>query len=317
MKFFVTGATGFIGRNLCSLLREEGDAVCGTTLENPGNSSGLNAPSIKAQLYHCDITDKAKLKAALEAASPDAVVHLAAQAYVRKSWQDPRATFDTNILGTLNLFEAALELGTNPSIVSATSSIMYQTAKPPFKESDALVPSNPYGLSKIAADHLGTIFSEQYGLKIVNARIFPTTGPGKTGDAPNDFASKLAEIHLGLRPPRIEVERLGQKRDLLHVKDNVRALKLLAQKGVKGKCYNVCRGEAIGVKQMLEQMISFTGKKVEVVYDEARIRERGKDAAVVLGDPSKINALGWKPRYGYENLFKEIFDYWIGQYEKN
>jgi len=303
-KALVTGATGFIGSNLCKLLLQGGYEVSGTTLEKHDKMQGV-------KVFECDVKNKEQVSKIVKLVQPDAVFHLAAQPYVRKSWQDPKGTLETNVLGTLNVFESVMQQELDAVIVSATSSIMYQTAKPPFKETDALVPSNPYGLSKVAADHLGTMFAQQYGLKVVNARIFPTTGPGKIGDAPNDFATKLAEISLGQREPKLEVEGLSQKRDLIHVSDNVKALKLLAEKGKKGESYNICRGEAISVEEIVKQMIGFTGKEVELVYDQARIAERGKDVSVVLGDPAKIKSLGWKSAYSYQNLFKEIFDYWV------
>ena len=140
-------------------------------------------------------------------------------------------------------FEAARQMQKPPVVVSACSSAEYghvpQSAIP-VKEDQPLHPLHPYGISKVCLDLLAREYFLDYRVPAVNLRLFNTTGPGKTADAPSDFVRQLAEIKLGKRSPVIEVGNLKPRRAFLDVRDTVRAFYLAALKGKPGEAYNVC-----------------------------------------------------------------------------
>src|SRR5207237_4814655 len=151
--------------------------------------------------------------------------------------------FEANIMGSLHLFEAVRHMRRPPVIVSACSSAEYgnvPASKIPVTEEQPLQPLHPYGISKVCLDLLAREYFLDYNIPAVNLRVFNTTGPGKTSDAPSDFVRQLVRIKKGFQPPVIEVGNLKPHRAFLHVNDVVRGFYLAAIKGKRGEAYNLC-----------------------------------------------------------------------------
>lgn len=308
MDVLITGITGFIGSHLAEYLVKKELNIFGTfhTMKERRNIEHLKR---KISLLRCDIRNYQRIKEIVEEVKPKAIFHLAAQAYVIPSWKSPRDTIDTNVNGTINLFEAVKSAEINPRIIVACSSAAYgYGAKPPFRETDPLLPINLYGVSKAAQDLLCYQYHLNFKLDIIRARIFNTIGPRKEDDACSDFARQIPVIERGRVKPVIYVGNLSPRRDFTDVRDVVEALWILYKKGKAGEAYNICTGKTYSIESILKKLLSFSKKKIKVEQDPKRLRYT--DEEVISGDPEKILRLGWKPRTPIENSLKDILEYW-------
>jgi GDP-4-dehydro-6-deoxy-D-mannose reductase len=258
-------------------LRETGDEVLGLTETT-------------------DINDPDALGDALATFAPDAVYHLAALSSVRQSWRDPAGTFTVNALGTLNLCGVAANLAHRPRVLIISSAEVYGKVPPtalPVGEDQPLAPVTPYAASKAAAEMIGLQAWLGGGLEVVRTRAFNHTGPGQgPGFVVPDLASQVARAARG-ELDRIATGNLEVSRDLTDVRDIVRAYRLLMLRGEPGGVYNVCRGEAVLISDLLRRLMEIAGADVPVWVDPARARPA--DVARQSGDPGRIKALtGWQ-----------------------
>ncbi len=303
----ITGCGGFIGSYLAEFLIDKGYNVYGTVFDSTENIDHIKD---KINTMKIDMSDKSQIETAVEKSMPDIVFHLAAQSFVIPSWQDTEGTLKTNILGTLYLFDAIRKTGVNSAIIIASSSACYGLTnldEIPIKETKEFRPSSPYAVSKISADMLAYVYARAYGMKIIRARIFNTIGPRKKGNAVGDFAQMIAEAEKGKRSG-VGVGNLDPVIDFTDVRDLARALWLLAEKGEYGEAYNICSGRGHKLSDILEKLISFANKKIDVYRDEKKIRPI--DDPVFIGDNTKIKRLGWTPTIKMEDTLKDTLNYW-------
>ena len=182
----VTGAEGFIGSHMVKFLAAEGWNVIGGYRLHSSNSF----PKMKnVKFVQCDLTNGQSVERLFQKYEPTHVFHLGAQSLPTVSWADPVGTFESNIMGSLHLFEAIRHQKRRPIVVSACSSAEYGNVPPtaiPVKEEHPLRPLHPYGISKVCLDLLAREYFLDYQVPAVNLRLFNTTGPEKTNDAPSD-----------------------------------------------------------------------------------------------------------------------------------
>jgi len=305
----VTGAEGFIGSHLARYLQAKGWNVVGTYL--PDNHTSF--PKLpRLDFVQCDLRNGQRITQLVNTYQPSHVFHLGAQSLPTVSWANPVATFESNIMGSLYLFEGVRRLKRAPVVVSACSSAEYgrvPASAIPVKEDRPLRPLHPYGISKVCLDLLAREYFLDYKIPAVNVRLFNTTGPGKTNDAPSDFVRQLVAIKKGLQRPVIEVGNLKPRRAFLDVNDTVRAFYLAAMKGKHGQTYNVCATRTHKMSEILQRAIRLSGVKAEIRPVPRLMRP--SDEKIIFGSTAKIRKdLGWKPLRTIDQTLQSMLDYW-------
>ena len=289
-RALITGSEGFIGSHLKNLLESDGyDVWCST------QDAEKRSPALIDRTLLCDVRDAQQVELALRESNPDVIYHLAAQSYPTVSWTDPHTTLDTNVMGTVNIFEAVRRLEIDPIVIVACSSAEYGFVRPdetPVSESHELKPLHPYGVSKVAQDLLTYQYHANYGIRGVRARIFNTTGPGKVNDVVSDFCKRVVEVELGQRE-RITHGNLDARRDITDVRDMSRALQA-CENAAFGEAYNLCSNVAYTIEDILSIIIESSTTDVEAVLDPALIRPT--DEPIIMGDNTKFKSkTGWSP----------------------
>lgn len=264
-------------------------------------------------MINADIRDGYSLQKAFGEVKPDYCFHLASQSFVKESWNSPLETLGTNVLGTCNVLEAIRLTCPNCTTVVAGSSEEYGLVYPneiPIKETNPLRPMSPYGISKVAADKLGCLYYMSYGLKVIVTRSFNTSGP-RRGEvfATSNFAKQIAEIEAGIKEPVLHVGNLEAKRDWTDVRDVARAYWLAATKCKAGEVYNICRGEAWYIYEMLNTLLPMSSERIEVKQDPSRMRP--SDVPLLLGSAEKFKMITkWEPEVSFERMLQDLLGYW-------
>jgi GDP-4-dehydro-6-deoxy-D-mannose reductase len=305
----VTGAEGFIGSHMVKFLAaKDWNVVGGYRLHRPNSFPGMQ----NVKFVRCDLTNAQRVKSIFQEYKPTHVFHLGAQSLPTVSWADPVGTFESNIMGSLHVFEAIRHQKRHPIVVSACSSAEYGNVPAsaiPVSEEQSLRPLHPYGISKVCLDLLAREYFLDYQVPAVNIRLFNTTGPGKTNDAPSDFVRQLIRIKKGLQKPVIEVGNLKPRRAFLDVNDTVRGFYLAAMKGHRGEAYNLCAATTCEINEVLRFAIDISGLKVEVRPVASLMRP--SDEKIIFGSTKKIRKhTGWKPLFSLAQTLTSMLEYW-------
>ena len=310
MRVFITGATGFAGSHLVDQLLAAGHHVLALVHEATSHQGLPQHPNV--QPVGGDLLDLPALTAAVRAAGPDVIFHLAGQAYPARSWDDPALTMAVNAGGTANILRAAATFG-RPRVVIVTSAEIYGVLgreAMPLTEETIARPRHPYGVSKLAAGELAHVYWERYGLPVVEARPFNHIGPRQArGFVVPDFAAQLAAIRLGRQDAVMRVGNLAPERDFTDVRDVAAAYLRLAEAGRPGEAYLICSGRSISVRQLLETLIDLTGVSVDVQTDAARLNP--SDTPCLYGSNAKIAAdTGWRPTISLRQSLADALADW-------
>lgn len=303
-RVLIFGAGGFVGSYLCKEFLNNGYKVSGT---DKGEGSAL--PS-EVDFYRTDLMQANEVEKLIGQIQPDIIVNLAAISSVGASWNMPQTTLAINVIGALNIMEAARKSEQKPKILFVGSSEEYVISENPLDENTQLNANNPYGISKVTQEQFAKLYREQYGLKIYCVRPFNHTGIGQRDSfVLPSFCKQVAEIDKSGKDGKIQVGNLKVKRDFSHVKDVVRAYRMIVESDNCNQIYNVGSGNAYSLEDMLTYIIGLSDQNIEIEVDQNRIRPT--DQPVICCDRSLIGKeLGWKPQYNVYDALKEMFDYY-------
>lgn len=303
MKALIIGSAGFAGGYLIKELTDSGYEV---------HATHLPSESIQPECFRhmLDVLNKDDVKKLIGKINPDIIYHLAAQSSVAVSWKKPQLTAEINIIGSINVIEA---LPDNTRLILIGSGEEYGFISEnscPIKETERLNPANIYAVSKVCAEMIGRIYHRAYSKNIIMVRAFNHSGAGQAETfVISDFCKQIAEIENGLKFPEICTGNLSAKRDFTDVRDIARAYRLLAEKGVSGKTYNVGRGKAVSIEYILNTAIGFSEANITRRLDPNRLR--ASDIPVIEPDISEIfRDTGWTAEIPIEKTISDTLDYW-------
>ena len=304
-KILVTGADGFIGSHLIESLVRQGHSVRAFTLYNSFNSWGWLdhcAADVKGkfEVFSGDIRDPNGVKQAMK--DCDSVLHLAALIAIPFSYHSPDTYVDTNIKGTLNILQAARELGVRRVVHTSTSEV-YGTARfVPITEAHPLQGQSPYSATKIAADQLAYSFYASFNLPVVIARPFNTYGPRQSARAV--IPTIITQIANGRRS--IKLGAVSPTRDFNYVQDTVDGFiaALNSELGL-GEVINFGSNFEISVGDTAQLIAEVMNVEIEIITDEVRLRPENSEVERLWADNAKAKQLlGWQPSHSGRDGFK-------------
>ena len=304
-KVLIFGAGGFVGKYLTDEFAPGGYEVTGSDIRVPDWAD--------ASFSKNDLLNYADVKALIADKLPDVIINLAAISSVGQSWKNPQLTISVNVVGSLNILQAVkecYEAGNMPKVMFIGSSEEYAVSDHPVSETSVLDSNSPYGISKMTQERFASLYGREFGIDVYLVRAFNHTGVGQadTFVLPS-WCKQAAEIDKSGKPGTINVGNITVKRDFSDVRDIVRAYRLIIEKGVPGKAYNVGSGTAHSLEDMLKTITALSSQEITVNVDPDRIRPT--DTPVICCDNSLIKQeLGWAPEHDIYDTLKEMFEHY-------
>ena len=314
-KVLVTGATGFVGSHMIDYLLDELSIEAHGTIRPRSRSEFIR----KEATYHeADILDARSMTKLITTLKPQAIVHLAAQSFVPLSWIAPEVTFQTNVIGTLNILNAVSASGMDTIVHVAGSSEEYGLVSQenlPINEHCPLRPQSPYGVSKVAADLLAQQYHRSYGMNVVISRAFNHTGPGRGQSfVESKIAHHFALEKLGRDPGPLRLGNVSAVRDYTNVLDMVMAYWLLINSGYIGVPLNIGTGTGFPISAIVRffthDLPETQCLNVQLEADNKLVRP--SEVPVLVCDSSKFRELtGWSPLSTFEETLESLYQYWL------
>lgn len=310
LRILITGMEGFAGSHLAEFALRQGAQVHGTVY--PGASRQNLAGIRAAGIHSLDVTRAQGVRRLVLRLRPARIFHLAGQSNPALSKKDPETTLRINILGTLNVLEAALALGKSTRVLVVGSADEYGGTGPEVKritEAQPLRPASPYAVSKVCQDLLGEAYFRSQGLQIVRVRPFNHIGPRQApGFVASDFASQIAAIEKRRRPPVMDVGNLDVIRDFSDVRDIAAGYWRLLQAGRPGRVYNLGSGRPCTVRHLLEGLLALAACPVRIRVKASRVRREHLRKVASIARVGR--ELGWKPRIPLQQTLRDILNDW-------
>jgi dTDP-glucose 4,6-dehydratase len=304
----VTGAEGFIGSHLVEALLHEGRAVRAFVQYNFRNDWGWLEELPQAVWRDIDVRcgdlrDATFVTQAVKGC--ETVFHLGALIGIPYSYQAPREYVDTNVLGTLNVLQAALDCGVGRVVHTSTSEVYGTAQYVPIDEKHPLRAQSPYAATKIGADKLAESYFLSFGLPVVTVRPFNTYGPRQSARAviPTIVTQALSgeTIRLGALHP---------ERDLTFVTDTARGFIAAAHADALGETINLGQGECVSIGMLAERILGLLGVRKPIVTDDKRLRPEGSEVLKLVCDRAKAERLlGWKPTVSLDDGLQRTIEW--------
>lgn len=291
----ITGANGYIGHNLCALLKE-------TTPD--GRIVGVDRKAASAGTLPLDLLEKKDVADLISELRPDYIFHLAGVIYSR-DWE---AHYKGNVETTINILEAVKRGSLKSRVIIPGSAAEYgriSTSDLPITERQTPNPISPYGVAKVWQTTVTRYYAAN-GVDAMTGRIFNVIGKGMPeGLSIGAFAGQLKKIKNSELPPKLTVGNLRPRRDFIDVIDACRGLISLAVKGRQGEVYNICSGRSVSMEDVLRKMIVGSGLDIEIVSDPAR--QKDADIEDIFGTHEKLSGdTGWTPVVPLETSIDDI-----------
>jgi GDP-4-dehydro-6-deoxy-D-mannose reductase len=303
-KLLIFGYSGFVGPYLAKEFLKDKYVIIGSDIIDPINYDK------DVKFYKLDLLKFNEVNSLINLVKPDMIINLAAISSVGLSWKMPQKTMEINVIGALNILEAARQLENKPKVMFVGSSEEYAPSDKPLNENSPIDANNPYGISKITQEKYAELYRKQYGMKVYCVRAFNHTGIGQkdTFVLPS-FCKQVAEIEKSGKPGIIKVGNLEAIRDFSDVRDIVRAYKLIIESDDCETIYNVGSGKAYSLKELLDYIISLSSQKIEVVVDKERYRPI--DTPYICCDIKHINNTLFVKNKSIFSVLKEMFKYFV------
>ena len=308
MKVFVSGGEGFVGGHLVERLIAVGHDVTAYVLYNSFGTAGwLDHPGFLAReavrVVPGDVRDAHSLQTTM--AGNDVVIHLAALIAIPYSYQAPRSYIETNVIGTMNVMEAARRAGVSRVVHTSTSEVYGTAQYVPIDEKHPLVGQSPYSASKIGADQVAHSHWSSFGVPVTTVRPFNTYGPRQSQRA--FIPSVIVQLLSGAES--ISLGSLSPTRDLTFVTDTAEGFRAVAEgTGGLGEVFNMGSGFEVSMGEVVEMLCEISGRKVAVTEDPARVRPESSEVERLWSDSAKFeSAFGWKPAHaGRDGLYRGL-----------
>ena len=296
-RVLITGADGFIGSHVAEGFARNDFDVHALCLYNSFGSHGwldTAAPEIAERItpHLADIRDPGQMQDL--ATGMDLIVHLAALIAIPYSYQAPSSFIETNVVGTLNILEAARRSGVSRVILTSTSEVYGTPRSVPITEDHPLQAQSPYAASKVGADQLGMSYAASFGLDVAILRPFNTYGPRQSMRAV--IPTVLTQLLAGAT--QIRLGSLHPQRDFTFVSDTVDGfLRMAVAPTAPGEVIQLGTGRAVSIGELVDLAKEVTGSNAEVLQDDQRIRPEQSEVQVLLSDPQRAHdELGWQPQ---------------------
>ncbi len=318
MSILVTGAGGMVGSHMVELLHSQGKEVIGTYYKPTTDITEL--PS-EIKMIECDIRYPENIERIIFEYMPTQIYHLAAQSYPTVSWNKPYETMETNINGTIALYEAIkkvrnfIDKNYDPIVVVACSSAEYGETLNGLKgdeiyvkETAELKPLHPYGVSKVGQDLISFQYFMNDNIRCIRARIFNSTGTRKVNDVTSDFTYRAVQAEkIGIY--ELRVGNLETRRAIMDQRDLINALILLAEKGIPGEVYNISSEHIYKMRDIVDIIETHIEHKFKTIVDPKLLRPT--DEKIIVGDVTKLKRdTGWKQQIPMEQTVKDMLEYW-------
>ena len=305
----VTGAGGFIGSHLTEELVKAGAKVRVFVKYKSDGSIGKleelpDEVIEKIEIVRGDLKNSESVRKAVK--DMEILFHLCALISIPYSYADPTDYVETNIIGTLNILNAAREYGIKKTIITSTSET-YGTARyVPIDEEHPINTQSPYSATKASADRIAESFFKSYNLPLVIIRPFNTYGPRQSQRA---IISSI--ISQALSSNNVKIGSLTPKRDFTYVKDIVQGfIKSAESENCFGEIINLCSNKTISMEDILKKIEKIINKKIIINQEEERIRPEKSEVFLLQGNNEKAKRLlGWEPKTGLEEGLKETLEY--------
>ena len=299
-RIVVTGGAGFIGSHLVDALIPEHAKVTVFDMLEPHGLYNLRDSLTEITYHKINMLDREKILELMD--GTDIVFHLAGNASVPISVQNPSLDFDANVISTMNVLQALLQKRIG-KVVYLSSAAVYGIPKyVPTDEEHPLKPVSPYGATKTAAETIGLTYANAFGVDFVVGRLYSPFGPRQRRYAMFDLLNK---IHHD--PTHIDVLGNGtQIRDYISIYDTARALLTIAQYGQRGNAYNISANIPVSIRELLPLLIEVSGVKHSINVSYSNHSWVG-DLPVMMANTTKLKALGFCPRKSLITGIEELY----------
>ena len=305
----VTGAAGFVGSHLLELLAHDTAEI--VAWQRPGTEPLVAGNGVRWATV--EMLDRDAVRAALRSIKPEVIYHLAGLPHVGDSWGKTRDTFEGNVLASHYLFDGLRREGLKPRVLVTSTAFVYQPVDRALLESDPVCPNSPYGTSKLAQEMVAMRAWDDDGIPGLVARAFNHIGPRQSPSfvAPG-IAKQIAAIEAGRAEPVLKMGNLASRRDLMDVRDTVKAYRAMMRSATPGIPYNVSSGKSVVIKDLVDLFIGRAKVPIRIEQDPAKFRP--VDTAFLQGDHSRLAAAtGWVPVIPFEQTVEDLLTYWRDQ----